>query len=145
MKKIIFAVSIAATFLGFIACVNQNNSKFEGIIDATHNSRNSLNWQGTYTGTTPCANCEGIKTSLTLNEDTYVLETSYLGKSKETYREEGKFVWNDKGSIITLDNEEDGFKHQYRVGENKLIQLDMEGNSITGEHADMYILTKSVE
>ncbi|GHV35943.1 lipoprotein [Bacteroidia bacterium] len=143
MKKFIFVISIATVFVGFTACVNQNNSLSE-VIDAAHNSRNSLDWQGTYTGTTPCADCEGIKTSLTLNEDTYVLETTYLGKSKVTFKEEGQFVWNDEGGIITLNNEKNGFKSQYRVGENRLIQLDMEGNKIDGEFADMYILQKAI-
>ena len=144
MKKTLLSLSIAATSFGFAACMNQNNSSSQ-VIDAAHNSRNALTWQGTYSGTTPCADCEGIKTSLTLQENTYVLETTYLGKSDKVYKEEGNFVWNEKGSIITLDGEKGGFKLQYRVGENQLIQLDNEGNKIEGQFAEMYILTKVIK
>jgi NlpE N-terminal domain len=45
------------------------------------------------------------------------------------------------GSIITLT----GIKNkpnEYFVGENKLIQLDIDGNKITGSLADKYILKK---
>jgi uncharacterized lipoprotein NlpE involved in copper resistance len=34
-----------------------------------HNSRNSLDWAGTYEGVLPYADCPGTKTRLTLNYD----------------------------------------------------------------------------
>ncbi|GHT41338.1 lipoprotein [Bacteroidia bacterium] len=149
MKKVLFTAIFATVLVGFASCKQQNKSEASSesievnAIDAAHNSRNSVNWQGTYTGTTPCADCEGIQTTLTLNESTYVLETVYIGKSNEVYKTEGKFVWNDEGSRITLDNEKtNGFNTQFRVGENVLWQLDREGKQIEGELADMYMLRK---
>jgi len=53
-------------------------------IDTIHsgdNSETSLDWDGVYVGTTPCANCEGIETELSLGKDkTFVLKTKYVGK-----------------------------------------------------------------
>ena len=113
----------------------------EEIVDAAHNSRNSLDWDGVYTGILPCADCEGIKVTLTLNSDeTYEKSYLYLGKSETPFVFLGTFQWNDARSQITLPRDE--FPITYKVGEGKLFQLDIHGNPITGDFADMYILTK---
>lgn len=107
-----------------------------------HNSSNSLDWQGTYRGTIPCADCEGIETELTLNQDnTYWLKTSYLGKSDQAFDEKGTFSWNEAGNTITLSGTKNR-PSQYFVAENKVIQLDMAGNKITGNLSENYILKK---
>lgn len=108
--------------------------------DPAHNSRNSVDWSGTYKGTLPCADCPGIRYTITLNEDSsYRLETQYLERGDSVFTESGMFTWDDTGSRITLN--ERGEKFQ--VGENQLFHLDMEGNRITGDLADNYILTKT--
>ncbi len=108
-----------------------------------HNSQNSLDWQGTYKGVTPCADCEGIETEIVLNADlTFTLKTKYLGKvDGKVFQETGSFVWDKTGGIISLEGLK-GRPSQYKVGENRLIQLDMEGNVITGDLAEKYVLTK---
>ncbi|WP_353185890.1 copper resistance protein NlpE N-terminal domain-containing protein [Parapedobacter lycopersici] len=107
--------------------------------DPAHNSQNALDWAGMYQGTLPCADCPGIQTTLTLSEDGgYTLQTSYLERGDSVFTETGQFTWDDAGGKITLDG--DGQKLQ--VGENRLIQLDREGNRITGTLADHYILEK---
>jgi uncharacterized lipoprotein NlpE involved in copper resistance len=146
MRKFIFVVSIASLVLSLGACGSKNDSKNQEatvVTDAAHNSQNSLNWDGVYTGTIPCADCEGIQVQITLNlDETYQMTYHYIAKDEATYDYTGTFKWNDDGSIITLDNSE--VPRFYKVGENKLTQLDMEGNEITGGLADNYILTKSV-
>jgi esterase/lipase len=108
------------------------------LIPDMHTTMNSLDWDGTYTGILPCADCEGIETSLSIrNNMTYRLERRYIGKSDEIFRTEGKFKWSIDGRIIVLENETHG---RYQVGENALFQLDIEGRRITGELADKYIL-----
>lgn len=107
------------------------------------NSATSLDWNGTYKGTVPCASCEGIETTLTLNVDlTYKLSTHYFGRNDALEEDDmGTFSWDETGSIITLEKVSNG-PTQYKVGENRLWQLDMKGNMITGALADHYILTK---
>lgn len=106
------------------------------------NSANSLDWAGVYKGVVPCADCEGIETSITLHADkTFMLSTRYMGKKQTAIEEKGSFSWNEAGTILTLA----GLKEkptQYQVGENKLTQLDMSGNKITGNLADKYVLQK---
>jgi heat shock protein HslJ len=110
--------------------------------DAAATSQNSLDWNGTYQGTLPCADCEGIATALTLNKDlTFTHRSKYLRKSDSIFVSAGNFKWNDKGSDITL-TENDGSTKQFKVGENQLFMLDQEGNRIIGDLADKYILKK---
>ncbi|MDR3047942.1 MAG: copper resistance protein NlpE [Bacteroidales bacterium] len=148
MRKVFFMAIFATVLLGFDSCGQKKSSESIDAVDATdaidmHSSRISVNWQGTYKGTTPCADCEGIQTTLTLNDSTYVLEKVYLGKTNEVFKTEGKFVWNEEGSRITLDNEKtNGFNVQFRVGENMLWQLDSDGDQIEGKLATMYEFRK---
>lgn len=107
-----------------------------------HNSRNSVDWQGMYSGTLPCADCEGIRMTLTLQDSTYRMIQTYLVKDSFSRHSEGKFNWSDDGSTVRLLGVKDA-PDQYKVGENKLIQLDGEGNLIKGTLADLYILTKA--
>jgi uncharacterized lipoprotein NlpE involved in copper resistance len=139
MKKIIAVLAAAPVIFGLGAC--RAASKGEAI-DAAHNSRNSVNWDGTYTGTVPAADAEGINIQITLNTDeTYEKKFEYTGKSG-VFTEKGTFTWDEGGGVVILDV--DGRKEPpyYQVGEGILIQLDMQGNLITGDLADLYVLRK---
>lgn len=107
------------------------------------NSKNALDWPGTYQGTLPCADCEGIKTQITLLGDgTFTRSLEYLGREDGKTHEQGTFSWDETGSTITLTSE-DGQTQMYFVGENVLFHLDQEGNRITGNLADRYRLQKN--
>ncbi|ENY3834879.1 copper resistance protein NlpE [Vibrio vulnificus] len=113
----------------------------ETFVDSAHNAKNALDWNGTYTGTLPCADCSGIDVTLTLNNDgSYVLEETYQGKQDGTFKSEGHFNWDESGSVVTLEGE--GSLNQYFVGENTLMMLDINGQQITGDLADFYRLKK---
>ncbi|MEC3880941.1 copper resistance protein NlpE N-terminal domain-containing protein [Parapedobacter sp. 10938] len=120
------------------ACQTKKTANSENA-DPAHNSMNSVDWAGTYQGTLPCADCPGIRYTLTLKDDeTYVLKTRYLEKGDSVFTESGAFAWDENGGKITLADRGEKF----HVGENKLFHLDMEGNRITGSLAEHYILTK---
>lgn len=120
--------------------INPDTSTSQPIGD---NSMTSLDWNGTYKGVTPCADCEGIETVLTLNLDkTYILTTKYLGKKESNLiSSSGSFTWSADGSTIKLEGIKNG-PSQYKVGENVLFQLDMSGQMITGQLAPKYRLEK---
>ena len=111
--------------------------------DGAHTSKNALDWYGMYKGVLPCADCEGLETVLVLNADhTYLLQTKYLGKGDgKVIEKTGSIAWNTSGSTIMLAGIEDA-PSMYLVAENQLIQLDLNGNKITGDLADKYILAK---
>ena len=141
MKKYFFPLAIFAAAMTFQSC-NTNNKAQTPPVFMGDNSATSLDWAGTYNGTLPCADCEGIVTTLTLNADlTYEQTNLYLGKSTDKFRDKGKFTWNDLGSIVTLEGVLDR-PAKFQVAENRLIQLDMQGKPITGNLADKYILEK---
>jgi uncharacterized lipoprotein NlpE involved in copper resistance len=103
-------------------------------------SENALDWPGTYEAVVPCADCPGIKTSLTLNNDkTFSITKEYLEK-KSKNQDKGTFQWDAAGSAITLKGKTASYK--YKVGENILIQLDMDGQEITGPNKDLYVFKK---
>ena len=101
----------------------------------------NLDWVGTYTGTIPAASAEGINVRLRLsNDQTYTIRYEYVGRPEGNFESTGSFKWDKTRSIITLDSND--LPPYYKVGENTLTQLDMNGKVITGNFADMYILTK---
>lgn len=149
MKKLFVLVAVA-TF-AFASCSNKNQQaqNDETVDNATkvveqtvdsHNAKNSLDYKGTYAGHIPSASGEGILVSITLSDSTYVKKTEYVNKKNSASEEKGTYTWNSAGNTITLAGSEK--PNQYFVGENTLSQLDMNGNAITGELADMYILKK---
>ncbi|NRF38919.1 copper resistance protein NlpE [Pedobacter foliorum] len=154
MKKQFLSMAIASTLLW--SCSNNNKSQKntdaslidtatakdpKTVVDA-HNAKTSLDWNGTYKGITPCADCEGIETEVTLNKDmTFIVKTTYKGKSDKVFEEKGSFKWDATGSKISLEGLKDR-PSQFFVGENTLTQLDLEGNRITGALAENYILKK---
>ncbi len=112
--------------------------------DAAHTSKNSLDWHGTYLGTTPCADCEGIRTTVTLHQDdTFTRERIYLGKAGVPVQDAGDFSWDSAGRAITLAPGSES-SQQYQVAENRLFHLDRSGQRISGDLEDRYVLEKTV-
>ncbi|MDR2472106.1 MAG: copper resistance protein NlpE, partial [Tannerella sp.] len=123
---------------GFQACKQKNKAD-------SHNSKNSLNWDGIYVGTIPCDDCAGIEVIIILGDDnTYSMSYKYLGKenSEDGYANfSGSFAWNKDGNTVIFSDKTR--PHYFKVGENTLTQLDKNGKPITGKLAGMYVLTKT--
>ena len=136
---------------------NQNASEEQIVIDTVHTSEISIDWAGTYHGITPSANTAGIQVQLILEmdgtdtngfftltyehlESNYVPEIGQFRWSERAGGQSGRFSWNESGNIIRLDIQD--WPLYYFVGQGMLIQLDMDGNEITGPLADYYFLTK---
>ena len=155
MRKHYFISAIL--FFILVSCQKQNNKettltndsiiKSDGdTIDTIdkHTSQNALDYLGVYKGVLPCADCEGIQTTITLNENlTYSIKTQYLGKGAKVFEQNGMYKWNDKVNILVLGDSENVPRY-YFVGENMLTQLDMSGKKITGDLADNYQLNKEI-
>lgn len=145
MKTNLLSLGLILTTL--IAC--NNNQKTEATTtenqevnanpDPAHNAQNSLDWAGKYTGTLPCADCEGIAYVVTLNaDDTFEVAAKYL-PSGDNFVEKGNIMWHD-GTIAHLKNEK--FDQKYKVVENALLHLDENGRVIEGQMAELYRLSK---
>lgn len=140
MKRIIVTFLAIAAVTGLLYSCGTTSKSTQSETPDMHNSKNSLDWAGVYNGILPCADCEGIQTTLELkNDGSYRIQSKYLGKNEKenTFSTSGKFTWDKNGQIITLEN-----GNKYFVGENNLTQLDREGNKVTGSLAGHYILNK---
>ena len=60
------SVLLAALAVALSAVVAPVGAAAAAGADAAHNSRNALDWAGTYEGVLPCADCPGIQTRLSL-------------------------------------------------------------------------------
>lgn len=91
----------------------------------------------TYSGTTPCADCTGIKTILTIHDTppTYVLHMEYEGKDT-SITEKGTWIVenlknNSSKKMYVLSPKVGGAKTLYEIlNQNQIRQLDGNGNPI---------------
>lgn len=104
---------------------------------------NPASFAGVYKGKLPCADCEGIDMTLTINPDgTYESQMTYLGKSTKPFVEKGKWgSWDNrdvkktdgqtvKGTGVALNPDTDTVSVYLRINENELKQLDKDYNEI---------------
>lgn len=114
-----------------------------GNTDGQHIQK-SLNLSGLYLGFFPCSDCQGIRTTLALNENnTYVYISLYVGKSDREFVEKGKFALGEDGKTLVLSPRKGSTTtQQYLIEDDVLIKLDEDGNRITKDGADGYILKR---
>ena len=63
-------------------------------------------------------------------------------ESDSVFNDSGNFNWDESGNVVVLDGTEDA-PNRYKVVEGAVIQLDMDGNQITGDLALNYRLDKA--
>ena len=140
MSKTIFALLVAA--IGFLHYCKTHSKEPQHIAHSPdQRTQKSPDWDGIYRGILPCADCQGMQTTIYLNKNlSYKLSIQYLGRSDSVYDHTGVFSWNNQGNTITLHNQSK--PNCYFVDEGMLTQLDLNGNKITGGLAQKYILSK---
>jgi len=85
--------------------------------------KNSLDWEGIYTGsyTTDSGNLMNVR--MKLNKDqSFEANYQYADGSYNTININGRFQWDNSGSIIMIDVIDSPV--HYKVAKNKLIRLD---------------------
>ncbi|MCL1932828.1 MAG: copper resistance protein NlpE [Candidatus Azobacteroides sp.] len=134
-QSLMTKIWIVAAMLGILCSCGGNASK----------TKTSSDYEGTYTGTLPTASGMGMTVTITLKDGAYTKRTEYVGKDG-VFEDKGKYTLNREENIITLDgiNSVDS-PNKYAADGNTLTQLDMEGNRITGELADQYVLQKELK
>lgn len=109
--------------------------------DPSHNSENSLDWEGVYHALLPCTGCSGVDTWLSLhqagNRNFYEFIEIYRGNSDSIFSSQGEFTWSKKGdSIVFTTNGKDFF---FEVFEDQLQMLNSKNQPFT--NPDLYRLT----
>jgi len=144
-RNFIILSSLLLLISGFYGCKSKQETTAEtpSPVYIGDNARNNLDWAGTYVGTLPCADCEGIETRLTLKEGgSYTLSQKYLGRDEKPFETKGSFQWSALGNTVTITDARSKEITHFAVAENQLKQLDKESNEITGALASSYILAK---
>ncbi len=143
MKKLLLIVALAGVM---VACNSKNRRQAaeqveDAVTETVQNVQAPRDISGTYNGTLPTASGSGMDVTIVLSgKEDFKKSFFYVGEDDKSYESSGLFVWNDAGTIITLVGDE--VPNQYLVEDNRLIQLDIEGNRITGSLADEYVLQK---
>ncbi|MEB6336629.1 envelope stress response activation lipoprotein NlpE [Serratia rhizosphaerae] len=120
MKKITIALLLAAGTLSLFGCNNHYQPKEQALQPMKQS----------YQGVLPCADCEGLDTSLFLDEDgTFVLQETYRGSrdGDKTFANYGKWARTADKLVLTDSNGDKRYFHP--VGKN-LEMLDQSGAPI---------------
>ena len=152
MKQLLLLVSITFFLTGCKSNIEESNEvvpedliPFNASQVDAHNSRNSLDWEGSYSGVLPCEDCVGIDTFLKINRDhTYTATQRFVDTSdavSEQIVSEGSFFWNEDGSSISFENIQ-GEIRTFRVNELFLTPLDKNGIELRPEPGNNFKLLK---
>jgi uncharacterized lipoprotein NlpE involved in copper resistance len=137
----------AILLMGLIAACNSSSSPIASTDSAykTVVPNTPLINAEKYVGTLPCADCEGIDVSLQLNKDSsYAMNMVYKGSGDDStnndFKETG--AWSIHGNDTVYLIATKGSVTKFYKSDGNLMQLDGEGNRMTGPVADNYILHK---
>ena len=136
MRVSVYISIIVFLFTIMVSCINnQKTSEVKERSDSYELL--SANIIGEYSGNLPCVDCEAINTLLELNRDnSYILTYTFEGKSDNTFVKQGFWQINKNRLILN------GVDYRYKIAGDKLFQLDLSGNEITGDLASSYQLSK---
>lgn len=126
MKKVL--VTLAA--IGMLCALPGCNNRSDETTVKTGPETSLQPMQQSWRGVLPCADCEGIETSLFLAKDgTWVMSQRYQGVEREPSSFASYGTWARTAEKLVLTDSK-GEKFYYRAKGDKLEMLDREGNPI---------------
>ncbi|MGL5454866.1 MAG: envelope stress response activation lipoprotein NlpE [Citrobacter telavivensis] len=129
MKKTLLSAMAAFTLFALIGC---NNRSDVDVIQPTQVAELKP-MQQSWRGILPCADCEGIETSLFLEKDgTWVMNERYQGVREEPSSFASYGTWTRTADKLVLTDSQ-GEKSYYRAKGEALEMLDREGNPIESQ------------
>ncbi len=132
MNKFVIMLALALAFVA--GCKNRNQT-------AAADVENSLDYAGVYLGTIPCADCAGIRLTISIDHDGNFIRTmKYLtdGDDNMEFTDRGASEVDKNQTVLTLGED------KYRIGPGTLTVLDPEGNFIEGILTELYVLKKQI-
>ena len=126
MKKIIFSVIAACSRFALFGC--NHRAENDTVQPAAMEELKPM--QQSWRGVLPCADCEGIDTSLFLEKDgTWVMNEHYQGAGREPSSFASYGTWARTADKLVLTNSK-GEKSYFRAKGDKLEMLDRNGSPI---------------
>ncbi len=128
MKSAIFSVMAASALFVLMGCHNRAEMEVLEPTQAEALKPMQQSWRGVL----PCADCEGIETSLFLEKDgTWVMNQHYQGaKAPSTFASYGTWARTADKLVLT---DTAGEKRYFRAKGEGLEMLDMQGNPIVSQ------------
>ena len=130
MKTAIFSVVAVSTLFVLMGCHNRAEMQ---VMEPTHAQAEALKpMQQSWRGVLPCADCEGIETSLFLEKDgTWVMNQHYQGaKAPSSFASYGAWARTADKLVLT---DTAGEKRYFRAKGEGLEMLDTQGNPIASQ------------
>lgn len=129
MKKTLLSAMAAFTLFALIGCNNRSDVDVIQPTRVAELTPMQQSWQGIL----PCADCEGIETSLFLEKDgTWVMNERYQGVREEPSSFASYGTWARTADKLVLTDSQ-GEKSYYRAKGDALEMLDREGNPIESQ------------
>ena len=122
-------MKLLAITLGAMLLFSCNSSKTDGdrkstdtlantAVDSEHNSKNSLDWHGTYKGEMP----SGIEMEVTIHADNSFAVKSNHKNAGKVVEDDGTVKWENDQNYIHLKG--DDIDYQFKVEENRLVYIE---------------------
>ena len=90
---------------------------------------------GEFSGKLPCADCSGIETKLTLNEDgSFLLDETYLEKKDGQFNAKGSYEVSEDGAFVTLKEEGNDKPRVFLVEEDAAYLVEKVGDAKKPEY-----------
>ena len=90
---------------------------------------------GEFSGKLPCADCPGIETKLTLNEDgSFLLDETYLEKKDGQFNAKGSYEVSEDGAFVTLKDEGNDKPRVFLVEEDAAYLVEKVGDAKKPEY-----------
>lgn len=129
VRTAILSVAAACTLFALIGC--NNRAEVDALQPAQAAELKPM--QQSWRGVLPCADCEGIETSLFLEKDgTWVMNERYQGVREEPSSFASYGTWARTADKLVL-TDSNGEKSYYRAKGNELEMLDREGNPVASQ------------
>jgi len=139
MKKLLLLMIV---LIALTACSTSQKS-----VESNANSHSDIvEIAGAYRGLMPCADCEGIRTEIILDErGRYNISRVYLGKRGSRFHDSGLFRYDSLSGVVELIDRKGNKEGSYLYEDGNLVMLDADGNKIEGELAQMYVQERAEE
>lgn len=119
-----------------ISCKNQSKEQ------ATNERLSTKNFSGTFTGVIPCADCPGIKLTVSFNPDSSFSEIMIYQERNSSFKDTGQWSRDDKMLKVDYKNEHSSPRYFLIRSDSEIVWLDANKKEIEGPLKEHYILKR---
>ncbi len=143
--KFLKLFSVCAAFSLFhLSCTERSKTIAEKTSEPIANEISpEKKFSGTFSGTTPCADCPGIETTVTFDADSSFIETLRYLERNRTFSDTGKWSLSDKMITVSFPSTSATDRYFLIKSPSSVAMLNADKKEIEGALADNFILNKT--